>query len=86
MSVEGQKAKYSPRAHVVRFAPDNGLKSDIAGGPFRANSDMVRLLENERETANRGGLSCFYYGRTVGLTLRSAIMESGELSPRDRPL
>jgi hypothetical protein len=37
MSVAGQKAKYSPRAHVVRFAPDNGLKSDIAGGPFRAN-------------------------------------------------
>jgi hypothetical protein len=49
-------------------------------------SDMVRLLENEREAANRGGLSCFYYGRAVSLTLRSAIMESGEFSPRDRPL
>src|ERR1700686_5906688 len=45
---------------------------------------MVRLLENERDAANRGGLSCFYYGRAVSLTLRSAIMESGE--PRDRPL
>ena len=48
--------------------------------------DMVRLLENEIEAANRGGLSCFYYGRAVSLTLRSAIMESGEFSPRDRPL
>jgi hypothetical protein len=46
---------------------------------------MVGLLQNEREAANRGGLSCFY-GRAVSLTLRSAIMESGELSPRDRPL
>ena len=43
--------------------------------------DMVRLLENEREAANRGGLSCFYYGRAVNLTLRSAIMESGEFLP-----
>jgi hypothetical protein len=33
----GQKAKYSLRAHIVRFAPESGLKSDIAGGPFRAN-------------------------------------------------
>jgi hypothetical protein len=47
---------------------------------------MVRVLENEREAANRGGLSCFYYGRAVSLTLRSAIMESREFSPRDRPL
>ena len=29
-------AKYSLRAHIVRFAPESGLKSDIAGGPFRA--------------------------------------------------
>jgi hypothetical protein len=35
-SVTGQKAKYSLRAHIVRFAPESGLKSDIAGGPFRA--------------------------------------------------
>src|ERR1035437_9881096 len=33
----GQKAKYSLRAHIVRFAPESGLKSDLAGGPFRAN-------------------------------------------------
>jgi hypothetical protein len=31
----GQK---SLRAHMVRFAPESGLKSDIAGGSFRANS------------------------------------------------
>jgi PAS domain S-box-containing protein len=35
-SALGQKAKYSLRAHIVRFAPESGLKSDIAGGPFRA--------------------------------------------------
>ena len=38
MSVLGQKAKYSLRAHIVRFAPESGLKSDIAGDPFRANN------------------------------------------------
>ena len=47
---------------------------------------MVRLLENEREPPTGRGLSCFYYGRAVSLTLRSAIMKSGEFSPRDRPL
>jgi hypothetical protein len=38
MSEMGQKAKYSPRADVFRFAPESGLKSDIAGGPVRANN------------------------------------------------
>jgi hypothetical protein len=52
-------------ARLVRFVPIG---------------DMVRPLENEREAANRGGLSCFY-GRAVSLTLRSAIMESGEFLP-----
>jgi len=28
MSLLGQKAKYSVRAHVFRFAPESGLKSD----------------------------------------------------------
>jgi hypothetical protein len=34
---------------------------------------MVRLLENESEAANRGGVSCFYYGPVISLTLRSAV-------------
>jgi hypothetical protein len=34
----GQKAKYSLRAHVFRFAPDSGLMSDIARGPKDARS------------------------------------------------
>jgi hypothetical protein len=38
MSQLGQKAKYSLRAHVFRFTPESGLKSDIAGGPFHANT------------------------------------------------
>src|ERR1700736_4454086 len=49
-SVTGQKAKYSLRAHIVRFAPESGLKSDIAGGPFRAKglSDVPRQAPNAR--------------------------------------
>src|ERR1700682_5646700 len=41
MSQMGQKAKYSLRADVFRFAPDSGLKSDIAGGPFRARKRLM---------------------------------------------
>jgi hypothetical protein len=35
MSEMGQKAR---RAHVFRFGPESGLKTDIAGGPVRASS------------------------------------------------
>ena len=45
-SVQGQKAKYSLRAHIVRFAPVSGLKSAIAGGPFRATIGLARKLFN----------------------------------------
>ena len=38
----GQKAKYSLGADVFRFAPESGLKTDIAGGPFRANRRLTR--------------------------------------------
>ena len=45
---KGQKAKYSLRAHIVRLAPDSGLKSDLAGGPFgatrRHHNDSMNLL------------------------------------------
>jgi hypothetical protein len=41
MSEAGQKAKYSLRAHRVRFDPESGLKSDIAGGPVRASNGHV---------------------------------------------
>ena len=43
MSEAGQKAKYSLRAHIVRFAPESRLKSDIAGGPFRAMCGRLRF-------------------------------------------
>jgi hypothetical protein len=39
---QGQNRKSSMRAYVFRFAPDSGLKSDIAGGPFCA--DCVEKL------------------------------------------
>jgi hypothetical protein len=37
MSLAGQKAKYSLGADVFRFAPESGLKSDIAPCPFGAD-------------------------------------------------
>ena len=33
----GQKTKYSQGADDFRFGPESGLKTDIAGGPVRAN-------------------------------------------------
>jgi hypothetical protein len=42
MSGLGQNAKYSPGAHTVCFAPDNGLKSDIASLPKSANNGHVQ--------------------------------------------
>ena len=42
MSESGQKAKYSQRADVFRFAPESGLNSDIAGGPVRATTGLVQ--------------------------------------------
>jgi len=43
----GPTRKSSLRAHIVRFAPGNGLKSDIAGGPFRArNGDQQNSLDD----------------------------------------
>ena len=44
MSELGQKAKYSLRAHIVRFAPESGLKSDLAGGPFRARNGSREVI------------------------------------------
>jgi len=37
MSQSGQKTKYSQGADDFRFGPESGLKTDIAGGPVRAN-------------------------------------------------
>jgi hypothetical protein len=48
MAPSGQKAKYSLRAHRVRFAPESGLKSDIGGGPLRA--DIVAKVFLGRRT------------------------------------
>jgi len=36
MSVQGQKAKYSPRADVFRFTPNNGHAVTAPPWPFRA--------------------------------------------------
>jgi len=33
----GQNAKYSPRAYVFRFGPDNGHDAATTAGPFSAN-------------------------------------------------
>ncbi len=41
MSETGPKAKYSLRAHVFRFTPESGLKSDIARCLKRANNGLL---------------------------------------------
>jgi hypothetical protein len=49
----GQKAKYSLRAHI---APESGLKSDIARGPFRARNGSESLLHVVQVTFVTGGI------------------------------
>jgi len=53
MSELGQKAKYSLRADVFRFAPDSGLMSDIAGGPFSAKPGHSALSVSTADLSNR---------------------------------
>ena len=72
------------KSWVFRFERKGRDRAMVLGPLHGHGGAMVRLLENERGR-QPGGLSSFYYGRVVSLTLRSAIMESSELSPRDRP-
>jgi hypothetical protein len=53
----GQKAKYSLRADVFRFAPDSRLKSDLAGGPFGAKlgSRCSHSITSSARASNVGG-------------------------------
>ena len=66
-AVGGQKAKYSLGADVFHFGPESGLRTAIAGGPFRANSGhhqarasmqgkpkQVRAYETTPEPSTRG--------------------------------
>jgi len=59
---------------MVRFAPESGLKSDIAGGPFRANSGSRGrgLLDQIADAARRDGASlwksCFAQAVDINLT------------------
>jgi hypothetical protein len=55
----GQKAKYSLRAHMVRYAPETGLKSDIAGGPVGAKTGNgpVHSIASEASASSSGGMS-----------------------------
>src|SRR5450631_4304704 len=57
MSQMGQKAKYSLRADIVRFAPDSGLNSDIAPCPSCANtgSGLFDDLVGPSEQCRRHG-------------------------------
>ena len=53
-----QKAKYSLRADIVRFAPDSGPKSDIAGVPVRATTRLMHRSTDKAMSSFRqaGGL------------------------------
>src|SRR5258707_14107830 len=46
----GQKAKYSLRADVFRFAPESGLKSDIAPCPKGANNGLMHRSKEHRHS------------------------------------
>jgi hypothetical protein len=81
MSLPGQTRRFdgAPLTSGLASTPDIlSAYRHVSKVPI---GDMVRLLENEREAANRGGLSCFY-GRAVSLTLRSASWNRVSFSPR----
>ena len=50
----GSIASFWPRAGHFRFAPESGLKSDIAGGPFRANNGSGLYYSITSSTAASG--------------------------------
>jgi hypothetical protein len=50
-SAVGQKAKYPLRADVFRFGPESGLKTDIAGCPFRASVPLMAQSGEGASTA-----------------------------------
>jgi hypothetical protein len=58
MSGLGQKAKYSLRADVFRFAPDSGHPATAAVFPFRAENRPLRewrpLADCVEKLENRG--------------------------------
>ena len=68
MSEAGQKAKYSLRAHIVRFAPNSGLTSDVPPCPRSANSGR----QHSHCDASQRGI----YWRP------SAAIEGGRYEPR----
>ena len=52
----GQKAKYSLRAHIVRFAPDSGLNSDIPACLKRARRRHRRYRASQHKQAMKSPL------------------------------
>jgi hypothetical protein len=64
MSVQGQKAKYSLRADVIRFAPDSGHVATAAAFPFRAKKRHPLLIQSPRR---RLGMLIEPSGNIVGM-------------------
>ena len=51
MSVLGSKGEILAPSTIVRSAPESGLKSDSAGGPFRAKPECTIIVVNLRRFA-----------------------------------
>jgi hypothetical protein len=56
MTAMGQKAKYSLRAHAVRFASDNGLTLDIALCPKSAQKATSRVQAAQKKKRPKAAL------------------------------
>ena len=50
MSVEGQKAKYSPRADVFRFTPESRHDATHSVCPFRAEAEVLPQARDVRSS------------------------------------
>src|SRR5713226_5683374 len=86
MSQLGQKAKYSLRADVFRFAPDNGRDATTAACPFRAISGLMHgskqrtySITSSARPSNVGGTVKFMasggWKQPVGLELGEGFGE-----------
>ena len=74
MSHLGQKAKYSLRAHIIRCAPESGLKADIAGGPFRARKRHRFIRLKVKKAANLAALMSEEARRAYSAKFAAAFM------------
>ena len=77
LRVQGQKAKYSLGVDVFRFAPESGLKSDIAPCPKGANHRLMH-----RSKPNRYSITSSARASSVGGMSRPSALAVFRLMTR----